>query len=161
MSLESHSCKEAERIPLKLNRSEEEKSFKSTMSSRFFILYMSIKSDIISYLNEYGISIGRNSKEVKEKLAQIIYEVNNNDVVIFAKKGSLTIQNILFYIIPNSSIIIGCSYCERTKKIIHEKQKDINFTNNIVIGTESNMKTALSVALNLMDVTFPQIIIRK
>ena len=144
-----------------LNGSTENRHSNITLLNRLIIVYNGIKSDIISYINEYGLSIGRNSKEIKEKLAQIVFEVEKYDVVIFSKKGIALISFISLFPIVYGDIFLGCSYCDRAKNLINQKQVEMNFTQNVVIGTESNIKTALGLALDLMDVTFPQIIIRK
>ena len=104
------------------------------------MLLNNIKADLISYVNEYGLDIGRGTPEVLKKLKIITDAVNTYDVIVFSKKG--------------------CGYCERTKEMLANENPRNPFHESIIIGTESNMRTALSVALNLSDVTFPQIIIK-
>jgi len=129
-----------EKKPLQVSCSIGNTATPLTCQDRTILLLNSIKADVISYMNEYGLGIGRGTPEVLEKLKIITDAANSYDVVVFAKKG--------------------CGYCERAKKMLSEEQVKNPFRESIIIGTESNMKTALGVALNLSDVTFPQIIIK-
>ena len=130
-----------DKVPLQLECSINSSSAISpTYQERAILLLNSIKADVISYLNEYGFGVGKGSPEVLEKLQIIVDAVNTYDVVVFAKKG--------------------CGYCERSKEMLVREQERNPFRESIIIGTESNMKTALGVALNLSDVTYPQIIIK-
>jgi hypothetical protein len=52
-----------------------------------------IKSDFFSYLNEYGFSFG-DTEETRSKEYDIVNYINQNDVVVFAKKG-ITILYII------------------------------------------------------------------
>lgn len=55
---------------------------------------------------------------------------------------------------------IGCGFCERAKLMLEELQERYSFTKEIIMGTDIKTKNAVSIALNLSDMTYPQIVIR-
>jgi glutaredoxin-related protein len=66
----------------------------------------------------------------------------------------------LFLSLSHSFFLSGCGFCERAKSLLKEMQETISFSQEIIIGTDIKTSNAVGIALNLGDLTFPQIIIR-
>lgn len=65
----------------------------------------------------------------------------------------------------NSKIIlvlmnIGCGFCERAKSMLEDLHEKFSFTKEIILGTDTKVRHAVGIALNLGDLTYPQIVIR-
>lgn len=96
-------------------------------------------SDFLSYVSEYGI-LGCVGGPVKEKINEFHAAVNQNDIVVVAQSG--------------------CGFCERAKRLLATSLQDRpDITIKLITNPDSVTKAAVSAALNLGDLTFPQIVI--
>ena len=104
-------------------------------------LWGKMSSDFFSYLSEYGLRCGDTSGEIRVKSGVLACQINDYDVVVISK--------------------VGCGFCERAKVMLAEQNRiPTLFSQETVIGTDSVTRAAVSSALGLADITFPQIIIR-
>lgn len=106
----------------------------------FTTLWNKVLLDFTSYIAEYGVPLSSMSPMVLEKRIALTESINIHDIVVIAKAG--------------------CGFCQRAKDLLADQQEKVSFSQNVIIGTDYYTKAAISAALNLYDVTYPQIIIR-
>jgi glutaredoxin-related protein len=70
----------------------------------------------------------------------------------------LNIPLLSSIVIPFHSV--GCGFCERAKILLEDLQEKFSFTKENLLGTDLKIKNAVGIALNLGDLTYPQIVIR-
>lgn len=96
-----------------------------------------VKSDIVSYLEEYKCTIFVDSADTLEAQNDLQISIERNDVVVIEKEG--------------------CGFCERAKSLLREEY-DLN--PKLIVGTPPAYRAALKKILGLPVLTFPVVYIK-